>query len=269
MTNNEITKKLYTTRILMDLYEQWFLSGNVTALANLHNLVAKPVLNDLVDLSDGFDFTQKLDFECEMHRSMLCCQLFGNMNVASHMVAHSAAADDDHFASLILDRRERTVLGMAAESLLLEEDLFELAPETFARLLRVMNRELDAVYHNVVDQLGSFRTHLAELENSDEYSVDEEDAVAKFEDFAEEAADVLNELRTWFEAHHDVDPGDEFIKQAEAEDEKKFPDGGLRIGVGILGGPGLGDLLEMLSDIVGGDAESDSDGPDEEPELEN
>jgi len=264
MTNNEIiTKKLYTTRILMDLYEQWFLSGNVTALANLHNLVVKPVLNDLVDLSDGFDFTQKLDFECEMHRSMLCCQLFGNMNVASHMMAHSAAAGDDHFASLILDRRERTVLDMAADSLLLEEDLFELAPETFARLLRVMNHELDAVYHNVVVQLGSFRTHLAELENSDEYSVDE-DAVAEFEDFAEEAADALNELRAWFEAHHDVDPGDEFIKQAEAEDKKKSPDGGLRIGVGILGGPGLGDLLEMLSDIVGGDDE-----PGEEPEHKN
>lgn len=263
MTSNEITLKLYTARTLMDLYEQWFLSGNVTALANLHNLVAKPVLNDLVDLSDGFDFTQKLDFECEMHRSMLCCQLFGNMNVASHMMAHSAAAGDDHFASLILDRRERTVLDMAADSLLLEEDLFELAPETFARLLRVMNHELDAVYHNVVVQLGSFRTHLAELENSDEYSVDE-DAVAEFEDFAEEAADALNELRAWFEAHHDVDPGDEFIKQAEAEDKKKSPDGGLRIGVGILGGPGLGDLLEMLSDIVGGDDE-----PGEEPEHKN
>ena len=268
MTSNEITKKLYTTRILMDLYEQWFLSGNVTALANLHNLVAKPVLNDLVDLFDGFDFTQKLDFECEMHRSMLCCQLFGNMNVASQMTAHSAAVGDDHFASLILDRRERAVLDMAADSLLLEEDLFELAPETFARLLRVMNRELDAVYHNVVDQLGSFKTHLAELENSDEYSVDE-DAVAEFEYFAKEAADALNELRAWFEAHHDVDPGDEFIKQVEAEDEKKSPDGGLRIGVGILGGPGLGDLLEMLGDIVGGDDESDSDEPDEEPKLEN
>ena len=268
MTNNEITKKLYTTRILMDLYEQWFLSGNVTALANLHNLVAKPVLNDLGDLSDGFDFTQKLDFECEMHRSMLCCQMFGNMNVASQMTAHSAAVGDDHFASLILDRRERAVLDMAADSLLLEEDLFELAPETFARLLRVMNRELDAVYHNVVDQLGSFRTHLAELENSDEYSVDE-DAVAEFEDFAKEAADALNELRAWFEAHHDVDPGDEFIKQAEAEDKKKSPDGGLRIGVGILGGPGLDDLLDMLGDIVGGDDESDSDEPDEEPKLEN
>lgn len=269
MTNNEIiTKKLYTTRILMDLYEQWFLSGNVTALANLHNLVVKPVLNDLVDLSDGFDFTQKLDFECEMHRSMLCCQLFGNMNVASHMMAHSAAAGDDHFASLILDRRERTVLDMAAASLLLEEDLFELAPETFARLLRVMNHELDAVYHNVVGQLGSFRTHLAELENSDEYSVDE-DAVAEFEDFAEEAADALNELRAWFEAHHDVDPGDEFIKQAEAEDKKKSPDGGLHIGVGILGGPGLGDLLEMLGNIVGGDDEPDSDESDEGSERKN
>ena len=268
MTSNEITKKLYTTRILMDLYEQWFLSGNVTALANLHNLVAKPVLKDLVDLSDDFDFTQKLDFECEMHRSMLCCQLFGNMNVASQMTAHSAAVGDDHFASLILDRRERAVLDMAADSLLLEEDLFELAPETFARLLRVMNRELDAVYHNVVDQLGSFRTHLAELENSDEYSVDE-DAVAEFEDFAKEAADALNELRAWFEAHHDVDPGDEFIKQAEAEDKKKSPDGGLRIGVGILGGPGLDDLLDMLGDIVGGDDESGSDEPDEESELEN
>ena len=268
MTSNEITKKLYTTRILMDLYEQWFLSGNVTALANLHNLVVKPVLKDLVDLSDDFDFAHKLDFECEMHRSMLCCQLFGNMNVASQMTAHSAAVGDDHFASLILDRRERAVLDMAADSLLLEEDLFELAPETFARLLRVMNRELDAVYHNVVDQLGSFRTHLAELENSDEYSVDE-DAVAEFEDFAKEAADALNELRAWFEAHHDVDPGDEFIKQVEAEDEKKSPDGGLRIGVGILGGPGLGDLLEMLGDIVGGDDESDSDEPDGEPERKN
>lgn len=263
MTSNEITLKLYTARTLMDLYEQWFLSGNVTALANLHNLVAKPVLKELADQSDDFDFVQKLDFECEVHRSMLCCRLFGNMNVASHMMAHSAAAGDDHFASLILDRRERTVLDMAADSLLLEEDLFELAPETFARLLRVMNHELGAVYHNVVVQLGSFRTHLAELENSDEYSVDE-DAVAEFEDFAEEAADALNELRAWFEAHHDVDPGDEFIKQAEAEDKKKSPDGGLRIGVGILGGPGLGDLLEMLSDIVGGDDE-----PGEEPEHKN
>lgn len=268
MTSNEITLKLYTARTLMDLYEQWFLSGNVTALANLHNLVAKPVLKELADQSDDFDFVQKLDFECEVHRSMLCCRLFGNMNVASHMMAHSAAAGDDHFASLILDRRERTVLDMAADSLLLEEDLFELAPETFARLLRVMNHELGAVYHNVVVQLGSFRTHLAELENSDEYSVDE-DAVAEFEDFAEEAADALNELRAWFEAHHDVDPGDEFIKQAEAEDKKKSPDGGLRIGVGILGGPGLGDLLEMLGNIVGGDDEPDSDGPDEEPERKN
>lgn len=268
MTSNEITLKLYTARTLMDLYEQWFLSGNVTALANLHNLVAKPVLKELADQSDDFDFVQKLDFECEVHRSMLCCRLFGNMNVASHMVAHLAAAGDDHFASLILDRRERTVLDMAADSLLLEEDLFELAPETFARLLRVMNHELGAVYHNVVVQLGSFRTHLAELENSDEYSVDE-DAVAEFEDFAEEAADALNELRAWFEAHHDVDPGDEFIKQAEAEDKKKSPDGGLRIGVGILGGPGLGDLLEMLGNIVGGDDEPDSDGPDEEPERKN
>ncbi len=268
MTSNEITLKLYTARTLMDLYEQWFLSGNVTALANLHNLVAKPVLKELADQSDDFDFVQKLDFECEVHRSMLCCRLFGNMNVASHMMAHSAAAGDDHFASLILDRRERTVLDMVADSLLLEEDLFELAPETFARLLRVMNHELGAVYHNVVVQLGSFRTHLAELENSDEYSVDE-DAVAEFEDFAEEAADALNELRAWFEAHHDVDPGDEFIKQAEAEDKKKSPDGGLRIGVGILGGPGLGDLLEMLGNIVGGDDEPDSDGPDEEPERKN
>lgn len=255
MTKERIKAKLDVVEAVMNLYESWFLSGDTESLAKMHNLVAKPLLVEIGDSIDEIDRRSEVDlmyrFAKEKLRSMVCCQLFGEMDAASRALSIVAADGDAHIACLVDNDRE---LGSACE---MADDVLSLVDEweslvegvSFGRLVRIFHERLSELKAAAEHNIAEFEAHRAELAKRDDCEVDEY-ALEQHKEQISLCADILSDLEAWLADNSELDPGTDFLTENNDGDDKSGDDHDDEgktalhgIGIAVLNGR---DLLKML-----------------------
>lgn len=271
MTKERIEAKLDVVESVMDVYESWFLSGDTRCLANMHDLVVRPLLDEIEEPVSELDADcseLKMRFAAQMLRSMICCRLFRELEISTAMLAPVAANGDFHVASLVMNaRRIEAASRMADDVLALGEEWDSLVEgESYGRLMRILRERLAALKEEAENAIAEFNEHRAEVEQSEDLGIDEF-AVKQHEDQLNLCSEILADLETWLADNPELDPGVEFLSKKDDEDDKgekgepkeskesgESGDGNRLhgIGVAILSGD---DLFKMLF----GDEEEDDE----------
>lgn len=246
MTEERIRNKLVVVKAVMDLYESWFLSGDIESLRFIHNLVAKPLLDEVksaLEDMDEVDTDLRMLYVDESLRSMTCCMMFGQLQAATSMLSVVAADGDLHIASLVRSAREIDNACAMADEVLSMGESWEDGEEagSYGRLVRIFYDRLEALKKDAEDELAAFeeeRERLVQLKNCsiDEYAVEmREDQIA-------DCIDIMAELKDWLDDHPELDPGEGFLSEDDAhededgDDDDDDSDGGVKVtpaGIGI------------------------------------
>ena len=238
MTEERIRSKLNTVRAVMNMYESWFLSGDIVSLRYIHNLVARPLLDEAEEALAGMDGVStelKMQYVDERLRSMTCCALFGELQAATTMLVIPAADGDLHIASLVKNSRAfDTACEMADEVLSFGDWEDGLEAKSQGRLVRIFFERLTQLKEEGEKELASFMEDRERLEQLEDCKIDEY-AVDMRQEQLGDCLDILDELKEWLDNHPELDPGEDFLAEDDADDDDD-DDGDVTVtpaGVGI------------------------------------
>lgn len=224
MTKERIKAKLNIIESVMDVYESWFLSGDTQCLANMHDLVARPLLDEIeepVSKLDADCSELKMRFAAQMLRSMTCCRLFRELNISTTMLPLVAANGDLHVASMVMNaRRIEAASRMADDVLALGEEWDSLVEgESYGRLMRIFRERLAALKEEAENEIAEFNEHRTEAEQSEDLQIDEF-ALKQHEDQLNLCSEILADLDAWLADNPELDPGVEFLSEKDDEDDE-------------------------------------------------
>ena len=211
MTKIDASMKLEAAGAVMDIHERWALTGNFELLARLHNLIVRPLLNEVKRALDEIG----ADNEPELHLSYLWeelrannCAVSFNQQVRTVVPLQMNVAGGDSRLMALLDmERERTVVDITEEILLLDDEWATADYRPYAQMLRVAEASLKQVLEKTCEWLEQAHTGKTAL---DDY------AVKSAELFVDSGKEVLVDVLDWLNRNLHIDPGEDYVEVAEA-----------------------------------------------------
>ena len=211
MTKTEALAKLDVVDSVLSIHEMWMLSGNFEVLARLHNLIMRPLLNEVKHALDKMNVNNEPELNLLYLREELRADngaVLFNYQVRTIVPLQINVTDGDSRLVALLDMlREWTAISIARSILQLEGDWGSADYRAYAKMLRVVEASLKQVLEKTCEWLEQTHTGKTAL---DDYAV----KTAKL--FVDSGKKVLIDVLDWLNRNRHVDPGEDFVKTAEA-----------------------------------------------------